>query len=193
MKDLDQRKALRLFHGTTRDRARKIQQMGFKLPEKPSYTGRTICLTDDMCLAHQYGAMEDSSVVLECRLKPEAVVIEPPSAHKAIPNFDLGQHCIDMQADAVWAWSMWVVSNPDCIETIRVVPHAEVVKIMTDEFIANGPEVGYNGRTADYAELWWDENPITNDIQRAIAARLARHSDYLVHLKTLRANACQPA
>lgn len=179
------------LHGTSLARARKILVEGFKLPSRPSYVGKAICLTPDATQAYEYGAHEDRGVVLECRIRTDAVCTPPPKDYGKIPTTDMAEHCQKQCSDWTNAWGgMAIVANPAVIEDIRILPLPEVLRRMVAEFEENGPNLAYNGRVADYAELWHFEKTPIHPYDLKIQANLMRHTDYKARLE---AHQFQPA
>jgi hypothetical protein len=175
---------VRWLHGTTAARAKIILEQGFKLPSKPSYVGRAICLTPSITLAYEYGAKEDRGVVLECRIRSDAKFAGPPADYRDNPSTDMAKHCHTSKADWMQAWGdMAIVSNPAVIEEIRILPFDEVLKRMVAEFEANGSDFGYNGRVADYAEIWHFEKVPSHPYDLKVQANLLRYTDFKARLE----------
>jgi len=170
-----------LYHGTRAAAARAILREGFRRSRSRSYTGTSICLSESLTLAYEYGMYETGGCVLEAWLAPTACWTDRLDGLNTRGDA-WDEFFAKSGTDAVrgFGGNVWVVWNPAVLVYINRMTHREAIRRLCAEFDEDGPHCGYNGVVSDYASLWWkqdatDPNLIRfPDHCRQLLARLKR-------------------
>lgn len=160
-----------LYHGTRAGSAKKILREGFRRSRSRSYTGTGICLTESISIAYEYGSYETNGSVMEIWLSGSARWQDGTGAENLERTMDRDAYDAFFQAsgfDAIrtYGGNVWILWNPHVAVRLRRLNHDEAVRLLCAEFDQEGPQYGYNGMSADYANVWWGQAESDTNLTR---------------------------
>ena len=151
---------MKLFHGTSRNRAKKILSDGFKRGKKASYTGTGINLSESITISYEYGAYESGGCVLEVELSDDANL---ENIGSACASDQLFQDNAELDAIVSYGGNVYVIWNTKVIKAIRIIPKKEALALLYKQFQEDGDNMAYNGYVQDHCDNYWHKEQEAND------------------------------